>query len=200
MSWTVEGTYFETCNCEFACPCTVTSFAAPGTEDRCRVILTYHVNHGAVDGVDVSGRSVAVVADAPPRMMDGNWRLGLLIDDKASKEQVDKLAGVFSGRLGGPMAALAPLISEVLGIEQRPIEFSESGHKHHVKIGDDTSVDVEDYTPQGMSAPTKLVGVFHPSNTTLTVARPTSARVKAFGLEFETSGRSAFSAPYRWSG
>lgn len=199
MSWTVEGTYFETCNCTFACPCTVTSFASPGTEDRCRVILTYHVTKGTVDGVDVSGHTVAVVADAPARMMDGNWRVGLLIDDKASKEQTDKLAGVFSGQMGGPMASLAPLIGEVLGIEQKPIDFTESGHKHHVKIGSDISVDVEDHTPEGMTEPTKLVGVFHPSNTTLTVARPSSGHIKAFGMEFETSGKSAFSAPYHWS-
>jgi len=150
--------------------------------------------------VDVSGHNVAVVADAPPKMMDGNWRVGLLIDDKASKPQLDKLAGVFSGQMGGPMAALAPLIGQVLGIEQHPIQFSESGHKHHVKIGNDTSVDVEDYVPEGFSEPTKLVGVFHPSNTTLTIARPTSARIKAFGLDFETTGKSAFSAPYSWSG
>lgn len=201
MSWSVEGTYFETCNCTFACPCSVTSFATPGTEDRCRVILAYHIDKGTIDGVDVGGHSVAVIADAPPRMLDGHWRVGLVIDSKASKEQADKLAGVFSGQMGGPMASLAPLIGEVLGIEQQPIEFKESGHKHHLKIGSDTAaVEVEDYTPQGMSEPTQLVGVFHPSNTTLTIARPTSSRVKAFGLDFDTSGKSAFSAPYRWSG
>ena len=200
MSWSVEGTYFETCNCDFACPCSVTSFASPGTEDRCRVILAYHIDKGTIDGVDVGGHSVAVIADAPSRMLDGNWRVGLVIDSKASKEQTDKLAGVFSGQMGGPMASLAPLIGEVLGIEQQPIEFTESGHKHHLKIGRDTAVEVEDYTPQGLAEPTQLVGVFHPSNTTLTIARPTSARIKAFGLDFDTSGKSAFSAPYRWSG
>ena len=200
MGWKVEGTYFETCNCVFACPCSVTSFASAGTEDRCRVILTYHIDRGQVDGVDVSGHSVAVVADAPAKMLDGGWRVGLLIDDKASKDQLNKLAGVFSGQMGGPMAALAPLIGEVLGIEQHPIDFHEEGHKHHVKIGSDTSVDVEDYVPQGFTEPTRLVGVFHPSNTTLTVARPTSGRIKAFGMDFETSGKSAFSAPYSWSG
>jgi hypothetical protein len=199
MSWKVEGTYFENCNCDFACPCSVTSFASPGTGDRCQVILNYHIDKGEIDGVDVSGHSVSVVADAPPRMLDGNWRVGLIIDDKASKEQVDKLAGVFSGQMGGPMASLAPLIAEVLGIEQHPIEYHDSGHKHRVKIGGDISVEVEDYTPQGLSEPTKLVGVFHPSNTTLTIARPTESHIKAFGMEFHNSGKSAFSAPYRWS-
>lgn len=199
MSWNVEGTYFETCNCKFACPCSVTSLAGEGTEDRCRVILAFHVNRGEVDGVDVSGHTVAVVADAPAKMVDGNWRVGVIIDDKASKAQADKLAGVFSGGMGGPMAALAPLVGEVMGIEQKPIEFQESGHKHHLKIGDDVAVETEDFTPQGLSEPTKLVGVALPANSTVTVGRPTAGRIKAFGLEFETTGRSSFSAPYRWS-
>ena len=199
MSWTVEGTYFENCNCDFACPCTVTSFAAPATQDRCQVVLAYHIQRGEIDGTDVSDHSVAVVADAPAKMLDGNWRVGLLIDDKASKEQADKLAGVFSGQMGGPMAALAPLISEVLGIEQHTIEFQDNGHKHHLKIGGDIAIDVEDYVPQGFTEPTQLVGVFHPSNTTLTIARPTSSRIKAFKMEFHNSDKSAFSAPFRWS-
>ncbi|TMC53118.1 MAG: DUF1326 domain-containing protein [Chloroflexi bacterium] len=199
MSWTIEGTYFENCNCDFACPCSVTSFASPATQDRCQVILNYHIDRGEIDGVDVSGHSVSVVADAPGKMMDGNWRVGLIIDDKASKEQTDKLAGVFSGQMGGPMASLAPLIGEVLGIEQHPIEYHDNGHRHQVKVGHDISVEVEDYTAEGLPGPTQLVNVFHPSNTTLTIARPTESRIKAFGMEFHNSGKSAFSAPYRWS-
>lgn len=199
MAWTIEGTYFENCNCDFACPCTVTSFASPATQERCQVVLAYHVTHGEIDGVDVSGRSVAVIADTPAEMIKGNWRLGLIIDDKASKEQSDKLAGVFSGQMGGPMSSLAPLVSEVMGIERMPIEFKEDGRKHHLKIGNDIAIDVEDFVPEGMSEPTKLTGVFHPSNTTLNIARPTASRIKAFGMEFHNSGKSAFSAPYRWS-
>jgi hypothetical protein len=199
MSWSVEGTYFENCNCTFACPCTVTTFATPATQERCQVVLAFHVSRGQVDGTDVSGRSVAVVADAPAQMLNGNWRVGLLIDDKASKEQVDKLAGVFSGQTGGPMAALAPLIGEVLGIEQKPIDFKDAGGKHHLKIGGDIEIEVEDFVPEGMSEPTKLVGVGHPANSTLTIARPTQSRIKAFGMEFHNGGRSAFSAAYRWS-
>jgi hypothetical protein len=42
--------------------------------------------------------------------------------------------------------------------------------------------------------------VGHFSNSTLTLARPTQSKIKAFGMEFHNSGKSAFSAPYRWSG
>jgi hypothetical protein len=200
MSWNVEGTYFENCNCDFACPCTVTTFASPASGDRCQVVLAYHIERGKIDGIDVGGHSVAVVADAPKNMLDGNWRVGLIIDAKASKEQVDKLAGVFAGQMGGPMATLAPLIGQVLGIEQQPIEYKDDGHRHNLKIGSDIAIEVQDYIPEGMSEPTKVVGVGHPSNTTLTVARPTQSKIKAFGMEFHNSGKSAFSAPYRWSG
>jgi hypothetical protein len=200
MSWNVEGTYFENCNCDFECPCSVTSFAAPATGDRCQVVLAYHIERGEIDGTDVSDHSVAIVADAPKKMLDGNWRVGLIIDDKASKEQADKLAGVFSGQMGGPMASIAPLIGQVLGIEQHPVDYTEEGHRHNVRIGNDIAIDVEDFIPEGMSEPTRLVGVFHPSNTTLTMARPTQSKIKAFGMEFHNSGKSAFSAPYRWSG
>ena len=54
MSWTLEGTYFETCSCEVICPCTASlSFGA--TYDRCKVVLVFHVVDGDVAGTDVSG-------------------------------------------------------------------------------------------------------------------------------------------------
>src|SRR5438309_10955713 len=151
MSWTVEGTYFENCNCDFACPCLVTSLASPATQDRCQIVLAYHIEKGQIDGVDVGGHSVAVIADAPAKMLDGGWRVGLIIDDKASKEQADKLGGVFAGQMGGPMASLAPLIGEVLGIEQQPMEYGDSGREPALNIGSDIAIDVEDYVPQGFT-------------------------------------------------
>jgi hypothetical protein len=201
MAWKIEGTYFENCNCDWVCPCSVTSLAAPATGDRCTVILNFHVSRGEIDGVDVSGRSVSILADSPKNMLDGNWRVGVIIDDKASKEQADKLAGVFAGQMGGPMAGLVPLIGEVLGIERLPIDFRDNGHRHRVKIGSDIEIEIEDYIPQGMSEPTRLAGVALPANSTVTVARPTASRVKAFGMEFDAAvGKSAFSAPFHWSG
>jgi hypothetical protein len=200
MAWKLQGTYFENCNCDFACPCTVTSLTAGATYDRCQVILAFHLDSGEIDGVDVGGLSVAVVADTPKQMTDGNWRLGAIIDDKASKEQHDKLVGVFSGQMGGPMAALAPLIGEVLGIESGRITYSEQDGRHNLKIGDEIDVAVEDFVPSGLDKATKLVSVAHPVTTTVTVGQPTRSRIKAFGMEFHNEGRSAFSGPFAWQG
>jgi hypothetical protein len=200
MAWKLAGTYFENCNCDWVCPCTITSFASPATGDRCQVILNYHITRGEVDGVDVSGRSVSIVADSPKRMLDGGWRVGVIIDDKSSKEQVDKLTAVFAGQAGGPMANLAPLIGEVLGIEQLPIEYSDKGNRHSIRIGDSVAIEVEDFAAEEGGETTKLTGVQHPSGSTITIARPISSQIKAFGMEFHNAGKSAFSAPFNWAG
>src|ERR687883_2045780 len=124
MAWNLEGTYFETCSCEVVCPCTA-SLALGADYDRCRVTLVFNVTDGDVDGTDVSGLTVAAVADTPKVMTEGNWRLGVFIDDKASDEQAEKLGAVFGGQLGGPMEALAPLVGENLGVERVPMELTQ---------------------------------------------------------------------------
>lgn len=200
MAWRLDGTYFENCNCNVACPCTVADFAAPADNDRCQVVLSFHVHRGRIDEVDVSGLTVAVVADTPKLMLDGNWRVGVFMDASASSEQAEKLGGVFSGQMGGPMAALGPLIGEMLGVEQVPIEYHDDGKRHRVKIGDGVEIEVEDITPPANpEGHPHVSGVSHPANSTLNVARGVSSRISAFGIEFDGRDRSAFSAPFSWS-
>src|SRR5947208_1041407 len=109
MAWNVKGTYIETCSCDFFCPCNA-SLANGADYDYCRVTLVFNITEGNVEGTDVGGLKVAAIADTPKVMTEGNWRLGMFIDDKASEEQAEKLMGVFSGQLGGPMEALGPLV------------------------------------------------------------------------------------------
>jgi hypothetical protein len=201
MAWKLEGTYFENCSCDVPCPCTV-SFSLGADYDRCEVLLAFNIESGEVDGVDVSGLTAAVVADTPKVMTDGNWRLGLILDDAASDEQAEKLGAVFSGELGGPMAALAPLIGEMLGSERAPIEYANEGLRHRIKIGDDTAIEMEDIVPFGVETgqPAQLTNVFHPAGSTLTIGRAERGIIRAFGLDFDNSGRSAFSAPFSWAG
>jgi hypothetical protein len=84
------------------------------------VRVAFEVDDGDIDGIDVSGRSVVMIADTPPNMADGNLRVGVIIDDEANQEQVGKFGQVLSGELGGPPSAFGPFVGEFLGIEQRP--------------------------------------------------------------------------------
>lgn len=201
MAWRLKGTYFENCNCDMVCPCSTSGLTMPADNERCRVVLVFHVASGEVEGVDVSNRTIAVFADTPPRMLDGNWRVGLFMDAAASPKQAEKLGAVFSGKLGGPMAGLSPLIGEMLGMEVLPIAYADEGRRHRVKIGNAAEIEIEDFVPPG--SPTgevsKVTGVFHPANSTLTIAKATTSRVKAFGLEFSNDGKNGHSTPFAWS-
>jgi len=186
MPWKISGSYFESCSCDVVCPCTA-SLSLGATKDRCNVVLVFNVKEGEVDGTDVSGLTVAAVADTPKVMTDGNWRLGVIIDEAASDEQAEKLGGVFSGALGGPMEALGPLVGENLGVERAPIDVNENGLAHSVRIGDLVDLEIEDVIPFGVESgePAKMTGIFHPAGSELTIARATRSNINAFGISYE---------------
>ena len=199
MAWKLGGSYFETCSCEVVCPCTA-SLAFGATYDRCRVTLVFNIADGEIEGTDVSGLTVAAIADTPKVMTDGNWRLGVFIDAAASDEQAQQLGAVFSGQLGGPMAGLGPLIGENLGVERVPIEVQEDGLRHAVKIGDSIDFEIEDVVPLGVETgvPARLTGIFHPAGSELNIAHATRSRIDAFGIEYE--GKTGLSkSNFSWS-
>ena len=200
MGWKLHGQYFENCSCDVPCPCTV-SLDFGADRDRCNAFLVFEVESGEVDGVDVSGVTVAAMIDTPKVMSEGNWRLGVLIDDRASDEQAEKLAAVFGGRLGGPMEALGPLVSEQLGLERVPMEVSHENGTHRIKVGDDGVVEVQEVVAFGREdgKAARLVGIFHPAGEDLTIARATESSVSAFGIDFAFEGGSAFANPFSWA-
>jgi hypothetical protein len=105
------------------------------------------------------------------------------------------------GAAGGPMAAVAGLIGEQLGVERLPIEFSSEDRSHHVKIGEAAHVDVEDVVPFGVEGnePAKVTDIFHPANSTLNVAQAGSSAINLFGLDISNEGKSAFSGTFSWA-
>src|SRR3954465_8911870 len=149
MSWNLKGSYAETCSCELMCPCNL-SFDHGATYDFCRATLAFDIREGEVDGTDVRGRRVVTIIDTPKVMTDGNWRLGMFIDDQASDEQFDKLVKVFGGQLGGPMAALAPLVGGGGGAGGAAIEVTDDGLRHSVRVGDTIDFEIEDIVPFGV--------------------------------------------------
>src|SRR6476619_6508909 len=148
MSWNLEGTYFETCSCVVPCPCVI-SLDLGADLDYCRFLMVFNLSSGDVEGVDVGGVRVAMIGDTPKVMSEGGWKLGLLIDESASDEQAEALGKVVSGALGGPPAALGPLLGEFLGVERAAIESNDDGRTHSVKIGDAVDMEVEDIVSFG---------------------------------------------------
>ena len=199
MAWNLKGSYVETCSCDLICPCNA-SFDHGATYDYCRVTLVFNIREGEVEGTNVSDLKLAVIADTPKVMTEGNWRLGVFVDENATDEQADKLVQVFGGQLGGPMGALAPLVGEMLGVERAAFEVRDEGTRHTVRIGDAIEFEVEDMVPFGIETgePIRFQGMFHPVGSDLTIGEAKSSRINAFGIEYE--GKSGLStSEFSWA-
>jgi len=98
-------------------------------------VLAWHIEKGAVNGVDVSGRTLAVLCHIPGNILKGNWRVVVYVDDKTTPQQQEALLNVWTGKLGGPCADLAQLIGQVAGVERVPITFAVEGARGRLKIG-----------------------------------------------------------------
>src|SRR5438094_5816734 len=199
MSWNLKGSYVETCSCHLICPCNAT-FDHGATYDYCRVTLVFNLREGEIEGTEVSGLNIAAIADTPKVMTEGNWRLGVFVDENATEEQADKLVKVFTGQLGGPMAGLAPLIGEMLGVERATIEVDHDGVRHSVRVGDAIDFEIQDIVPFGVEDghTVKFDGMFHPVAPDLTMAEATRSSIDAFGIAYE--GKTGIShASFAWA-
>jgi hypothetical protein len=186
MSWNLKGSYVETCSCDLICPCNA-SFDHGATYDYCRATLAFNIHDGEIEGTDVAGLKVVAIIDTPKVMTDGNWTLGMFIDETATDEQADKLTRVFGGQLGGPMEMLAPLVGEMRGVERAAIEITDDGTRHSVRVGDAIDFEIEDIVPFGVETgePIRFSGMFHPAGSNLTIAEAKRSRIDAFGIEYE---------------
>ncbi len=129
----LQGTLLEACDCDVLCPCWIGEDPDNGT---CQSAVAYHLDGGVVGGVDVGGLTVVSVVFIPGNVLEGNWKQLLYVDDAASDEQHDALVALFTGALGGPIADLAGLVGERLGVIRAPISHEVHEGKGTLRVGD----------------------------------------------------------------
>ena len=203
-AWRLSGDYFENCNCSVVCPCLVSTHAqltSKPTEGVCDVALIFHINKGTYGSVSLDGLNVAMIAHAPGPMADGNWTVAAYIDERANDQQTEALGAIFTGAAGGPMAALAPLISTNLGVKKVPIKFRIDGKKRSAEIPKVMNMAVEPLpTMRGDGEMWAATG--HPiSPDKLAFAMGAQgSKFGDYGMSWDNSGRNGHYAEINWSG
>lgn len=202
-SWRIEGEYMETCNCAFICPCIGTNLAGQPTEGDCKAAMAMRIDKGEKDGVSLDGLSFIVLMRSPGPMIEGNFKVGLIVDEKADEAQTQAIGEIVSGAAGGPMAALAPLVGEMAGVEKRPITFEMDGLNRSVRAGEllDQSLEgVASVSREG--EPIYLDNTAHPASPKLALAMATRSRFNAFGIDWDDASglRNGHFSPFSWAG
>ncbi len=194
--WNVSGTYFETCNCDVACPCV---FLSSPTTGECKALVAWHVDKGQAGEVSLDGFNVALFVYSPGDMTQGKWKVALYVDERASQEQNDNLTKIFSGQAGGAPGALAPLIEEVLGVKTTTIEYKLEGKRRSLRIQDLADVEIEAIAGHGDDDVTldNLPLSIAPGQT-IVVSKSKQANYNDHGFQLELSDKNGFYSPFTY--
>jgi hypothetical protein len=200
--WRVNGQYYETCSCDFICPCITGQMAVRPSKGSCTVAMGFQIERGSYGTVSLDGLGFIVLVLTPEAMGKGNWSVGLVADDRASAEQRDAITAIASGAAGGPMAALSGLIGKFLGVESAPIRFDRKGASWSVKAS--TLVDMAASGAMGLNPqatePLHLDNTGHPAANRVALARASKSSVHALGLSWDdaTGTNNGQYAPFSW--
>ncbi len=203
-AWQLRGEYIENCNCDVVCPClfsTKEPMTSTPTQGACEVAFGFHIDDGNFGDVTLDGLNVALIARTPGPMADGNWQVALYLDDQADDGQNEALQAIFTGSAGGVMGALAPLISEVLGVRSASIRWGKEGRERSVAVdGDVMSLAIHpapSINPDG-EIWAKNAHPFAPEGVAMAVGSANSTYTD-HGLRWDNSGKNAHYAPINWS-
>ncbi len=141
-TYDIYGQLLEVCSCKVLCPCWIGEEPDGG---ECQGVVAWKVERGTVQGVDVSGLTLAVIAHIPGNVLNGNWKAVIALNDTATKEQEEALLAVFSGQLGGPIADVAGLVGEIVAVERVPITSDIVEGRGRLVIGDLVQGEMEPY-------------------------------------------------------
>ena len=193
----LQGTLLEACSCDVLCPCWIGENPDNGT---CQAFVAYHYDKGEINGVDVSGLSMINVADIPGNVLTPkSWRIVLLVDDKATDEQADAILAAYSGKLGGPLADLAQLVGEVVGVERVPISHDVRGGAGTLTVGDYLSAEMEPYRGPDGSPTTLRDSIFSNipgSPAYVSKAKYNRVNIPKYGMTWSFEGLNAIQGDY----
>ena len=197
-NWEIKGTYFESCNCNIACPCI---FLEPPSTGECTVLIAWQVKSGNYNGTELDGLNVALAAYVPGNMIEVDWKVALYIDQRANEAQQEALTLIFSGQAGGHFAAISQHVGEVVGVSQAEMDYKAHGKERSLTIKGIAQMEIQGLDGIDGADITiinnPLAAV--PDEPTV-VAKSKSFTYQDHGMEWNLSGKNGYYSPFIYKG
>ena len=130
-SWRMTGDLIETCSCNITCPC---NFGGGPTQAPCEAIFGFRIQEGNYGNTPLNGLNLMLYARIPGLLYEGNWTLGVYLDQRATPDQAGALGTILSGQAGGVFEVLGTLIGNPLPPKQVPISYEAVDGGHHFTV------------------------------------------------------------------
>ena len=132
--WKIRGELILSCNCDVFCPCVIALGRTKPTYGVCHTWWGLHIDEGHAGGESLDDINVGVLMDIPGPLAEGNWSVGLYIDERASDAAAEAITEILSGKAGGTTGWFSIMVAEFLGVKRVPIEFEQVGKGWRFKI------------------------------------------------------------------
>jgi hypothetical protein len=141
VSWSIAGTYLESCNCDAICPCRKIDGVPGGrsTHGICMGVLSWFVEDGHAEEVDLSQTAVAIVCRYDDDEPGSPWTISLHVDDRSPEPVRDALADILLGRRGGARVQQLPWVrkpSVLRGVSASRIELDHVSERRFLRVAD----------------------------------------------------------------
>jgi hypothetical protein len=149
MSWRVEGSYFESCNCDAICPCRRVDTVPGGrsTHGECLGVLTWLIERGQADGAELDGLAVALAIRYHDDEPGSPWTYVVYLDERADDRQRAALEAIYTGTLGGDALTHFPWAwkdATCLAVRPVAIEVSHEPRRQWLRVRDRVSLRIRD--------------------------------------------------------
>jgi hypothetical protein len=198
QSWAVAGSYFESCNCTAICPCRSVGGRPGGrsTYGLCEFALSWQVVTGHADDTPLDGLAVVLAGwysdDAP----SSPWSVALYVDDRASDEQYDALAGIFLGRAGGQtLRNFAAAIGTVHHVRRASIALTHQPRRWRIRADTYVTVSATEAVPSDATVACGIPGLDRPGQEVVS----DELRVADEPLDWDVRGRCGFATDFRYA-
>lgn len=199
-NWAIKGELFLNCNCTVFCPCVVSLGQHPPTEGYCQTWMAIAIDAGHFEGESLAGLNVALLVDIPGRMAEGNWKVAVYVDEKASDLAYEGLLKILSGAAGGTTGLFTMLVSEIIGAEREKVVITREGTRRTITVGRKIQGEIEMLPGAEPGQPVMIQNSQYWVGANVIAARGVRSRVRDYGRVWDFGGKSAEICAIDWQG
>lgn len=201
MAWRIQGSYFESCNCEAICPCRTVDGRRGGrsTYGECLGVLSWVIEDGSSDAVLLDGLKVAMAIRYHDDEPGSPWSCVLYLDEQADPAQRAALEAIYTGGLGGDALRHFPWAwkeSRLVAVRPVQIEVSHEPRRQRLRVREHVTVRIRGAWPGPEAVSCVIPG--HEQRGEELIAD--ELRVDDGPLEFEFHGNCGYASRFDYAG
>jgi hypothetical protein len=129
VDWRIRVAEINSCNCAWGCPC---QFNALPTDGHCRAAVAMRIEEGHFGDVRLDAVTWVQLLAWPGAIHEGKGEVQTIVDDRASREQVDALFTILKGEETDPGATIFNVFQAVIDTIHKPI-FASISFEHDLE-------------------------------------------------------------------